>query len=85
MGTSELTFRREAIQELMAREHLTASEFARRAAMSRTLVAAWLSGLVMPQVGTLTRLCRVYDVQIDFFFTTDGPDGDKPSSRRKQG
>ncbi len=66
----EPTFRLAAIRELMEREGLNASSFARRACVTRTLIGAWLSGIVQPQVGTLTRLCRVFDVPIDFFFTT---------------
>jgi transcriptional regulator with XRE-family HTH domain len=72
MTTTEPRFRREAIRELMEREGLSVSAFARKAAVSRTLVSAWLSGYVVPQVATLGRLCRVFGESIDFFFELGG-------------
>ena len=64
---------REAVNELMARDGLNASEFARQAGVSRTLIGAWLSGVVVPQIGTLGWLCRISKVPIDFFFTEQEP------------
>ena len=72
MNAVEPTFRREAIAELMRREGLDASGFARRAAVSRTLIGAWIAGVVTPQVGTLMRLCRVFSVPVAFFFKNGG-------------
>lgn len=66
----EPTFRVQAIRELMDREGLNHTTFARRVKMSRTLLCAWFSGQVTPQVGTLGRLCGVFNVPIGFFFTT---------------
>lgn len=68
MKPIEPRFRIEAIQELMERDGLNASTFAIKASISRTLIGAWLSGVVHPQIGTLTKLCRVFGVPIDFFF-----------------
>ncbi len=75
----EPRFRRDAIRELMEREGLNASAFASRASVQRTLIGGWLAGVVTPQVGTLTRLCRVFNVPIDFFFDQ------APSDPVKQG
>lgn len=63
-------FRREAIRELMAREGLSAAGFARRASVSRTLVGGWLSGVVSPQIRTLDRLAKAFNVDLMFFFKT---------------
>ena len=68
MMTIEPRFRREAIRELMERDELNASGFAVKASVQRTLIGGWLAGVVTPQVGTLTRLCRVFNVPITFFF-----------------
>ena len=76
MNTKGPAFRPAAIAELVTVEG-SASAFSRRAEIARPLVGAWLSGTVTPQVGTLTRLCRVFGVPIDFFFeTVETADGD---------
>jgi len=74
MIIGEPQFRPDAIRELMEREGLDVPGFARRCGMARTLIGAWLSGFVTPQVGTLTRLCRVFGVSIDYFFTSEVDD-----------
>ena len=51
------------------------TEFAKRIGVTRSLVSAWVAGLVTPQVGTLSRLCRVFGVPVSYFFegADDGP------------
>jgi len=77
------TFRPNAIQQLMKREKLSVSQFAMRASVARTLVAAWLSAIVTPQTATVMRLCRIFNVPVEFFFV-DRDDGEKaePSVRK---
>ena len=64
-------FRAAAIAELIAGSGLSHSAFARRIGVSRSLVAAWLSGVVRPQVSTVCRLCAAFNVPISFFFDSE--------------
>ena len=68
MAARRTEFRRGAIGELMESQGLGASEFARRANLSRQLIRFWVSGMVTPQVESLVRLCNTYGVPISFFF-----------------
>jgi len=70
----EVAFRGEAIRELMDLHHLSARQFALRVGISPTLVGAWMAGVVVPQIGSLGRLCRVFGVDLLFFFDNAGGD-----------
>ena len=70
-------FRIAAIGEIMAELSIGSAEFARRANISRTLLSAWLGGLVEPQLGTLGRLSRTFGKPLLFFIQDDrGPDSE---------
>lgn len=73
MEAEEPQFSHAQIRALMERDGLDYAAFAKRAGVSRSLIYAWAGGVATPQVGTLARLCRVFDVPITFFFT--GQDG----------
>lgn len=81
LASDEPRFRPEAIRELMRRDGMTASEFARRIGVSRQLVSAWLIGMTQPQFATVLRLCRLFNVAAEFF--AEGlPERSKGSKRK---
>jgi len=43
------------------------SPLAKRLGVTRSNVAAWLSGMVAPQIATALKMCEAFDVDLNFF------------------
>lgn len=61
--------RREAVLELMETHNLTASEFAKRCGLSRSIVSAWITGKCNPSPERIALMANVFDVSPGFFFS----------------
>jgi len=72
-----VTFNSHSLQTLMTQQGLSARELARRINVAPSLIGAWLSGVVSPQIATVCRLCNAFNLSIDFFFVQEGDDADK--------
>ena len=68
MVTVRHKFRQETIGDLIRREGICPAELSRRMGVSRTIVGAWIRGVIKPQVDTLCRLAGVFNVDIAEFF-----------------
>jgi transcriptional regulator with XRE-family HTH domain len=60
-------FREQAIQELLDRDGITPSVFARRLGVSRQRVHVWLKGEISPQFTVVLLMCREFGVPPSFF------------------
>lgn len=63
-----MDFQRARIRDLIEARGLSIRRFAQRLDVSPTAVCGWLEGMAQPQLGTLTRICKVFQVPITYFF-----------------
>ena len=77
-----MDFQRERIQDLIEAQGLSLRGFAERLDVSPSAVCGWLRGVAQPQLGTLTRICKVFEVPITYFFKP--ADEAQPQTRRKR-
>ena len=59
---------RNVLIECRTKRELTQTEVGKIVGKSKTAVASWEQGLSMPDVVTLLKLSRYYDVDIDYMF-----------------
>jgi len=64
---SQARFRPDAVRELLERDGLSLSEFARRLGISRQRAHAWLGGTISPQFPMVLRMCAEFSVDPMFF------------------
>lgn len=59
---------RNVLIECRTKRELTQTEVGKIVGKSKTAVASWEQGLSMPDVVTLLKLSKYYDVDIDYMF-----------------
>jgi transcriptional regulator with XRE-family HTH domain len=67
--TKKTFFNGAKIKELREREKLTQLEFARKLNSSRQMVQRWESGDCDPQAETISMICNVFAVGVEFLFS----------------
>lgn len=63
-----LSYRHDAIAELLKNRGLTAYQFGKQIGKSKQAVSQLLSGVRKPRIDTLCDICNVYDMPITYFF-----------------
>lgn len=66
----ECIFDHTRIKELRTQKSLTIEEFALQLGTQKQQVSAWETGVQMPRVGMLVRMCNTFKVPISFFVRT---------------
>jgi len=76
-------FRPDAIRELLERDGLSLSAFARRLGISRQRAHAWLGGTISPQFPMVLRMCAEFGV--DPLFFAEGVPEPEPAGKATEG
>lgn len=61
----------ERLKYLMAIEHLTQGELARRIGISQSAVCNWLNGKKEPSIESLWKLADYFDVTVDYLVSRE--------------
>jgi len=68
-------FQYERLSVLIEANHMTVPEVAEKIKVTRQLVYRWLNGETLPGIKALIALCRLFKVDMNFFF---------PSTRKER-
>jgi len=63
-----LQFEKTAIKDLRDQKGLSQLSFARMVGTSKQMLDKWEKGDCTPNVGSLLKICRTFDLTIDYFF-----------------
>ena len=67
---------KDMILKLMIKHDMTQTDFAHRMGVRPSLVTYWVSGQRKPQVDTVKKMCKVFNVSADWLLGMKGDEDD---------